>query len=176
MNLSLENALIISKKVSTSQSAVEFRRILQKYCEEPKPMKGVLIEYLNERGQEDRLIEFAEQHFILNDVYVGGGVELFGEFGLVASLQDEEQGGLLFGLGYLEVGHCPNGDYVIADVGSEFGVVRYICHEECAADNDFEGFSEYSKVVATSLGEFVFGLDQGAIGSDYFDEPSLKPW
>ena len=70
------------------------------------------------------------------------------------------------------VGHCPNGDYVIADVGSEFGVVRYICHEECAADNDFEGFSEYSKVVATSLGEFVFGLDQGTIGSDYFDEPS----
>ena len=86
MNLSLENALIISKMVSTSQSAVEFRRILQKYCEEPKPMKGVLIEYLNERGQEDRLIEFAEQHFILNDVYVGSGVELFGEFGLVLSL------------------------------------------------------------------------------------------
>lgn len=74
------------------------------------------------------------------------------------------------------VGHCPNGDYVIADVGSEFGVVRYICHEECAADNDFEGFSEYSKVVATSLGKFVFGLDQGTIGSDYFDEPSGVPW
>ena len=98
------------------------------------------------------------------------GVEMFGEFGLVGSLKDNEEGGLLFKLGYLEVGHCSNGDYVVVDIGRKFGEVRYISHEECSAGNKFEGISEYSEVVANSLGDFVVGLDQGTIGSDHFEE------
>ena len=154
----------------TTTSAIKYHRVLQKYCEDPKPLKGLLIELLNKRAQHDQLIQFAEQHFILNDVYVGGGVEMFGEFCLVGCLKDNEEGGLLFKLVYLEVGHCSNGDYVVVDIDRKFGEVRYISHEECSAGNEFEDISEYSEVVANSLGDFVAGLDKGTIGSDHFEE------
>ena len=63
-------------------------------------------------------------------------------------------------MGYLGIGHCPNGDYVVMNVERHFGAIGYICHEECAADNEFEDISECSKVVAPSLGDFAVGLDQ----------------
>ena len=96
---------------------------------------------------------------------------MFDEFGLVASLQDEE-GGVLFEMGYIEIGHCPNGDYIVMNVDRHFGAMRYICHEECAAGNEFEDISGCSKVVAPSLGGFAVEIDQQKIGHDYFDELS----
>ena len=97
---------------------------------------------------------------------------MFDEFGLVASLQDEEGGGLLFEMGYIEIGHCPNGDYIVMNVDRHFGAIRYICHDECAAGNEFEDISGCSKVVTPSLGDFAVGIDQQKIGHDNFDELS----
>ena len=83
---------------------------------------------------------------------------MFVEFGLVASLQDEEEGGLLFEMGNIKIGHCPNEDYIAMKVDRHFSAIRYICHEECAAGNEFEDISGCSKVAAPSLGYFAVGL------------------
>jgi hypothetical protein len=149
-----------------------FREILLRNCEDPKPLKGVLASYTREQGFPPAFTKLLEDNFILNNVWLGG-VEVFGEFSLLGSLQDEDYGLALLKLGYLEFAHCGNGDFVVVNIkdkhGAGFGEVGYICHEECAPGNDFANLSDWLRVVAPSLEQFGLGHENGTIGADYFD-------
>ena len=149
-----------------------FRDILNRNCKSPQPLKGALKKYTQEQGFPAPFRKFLEDHFILNDVWLGG-VEVFGEYSLLSSLKDEECGLHLLKLGYLEFASCGNGDFVVVNIkdkyGNGFGEVGYICHEECAPGNDFANLSKWLRIVAPSMEEFGIGHENETLGNDYFD-------
>jgi len=149
-----------------------FREILNRNCKSPQPLKGALKKYTQEQGFPAPFTKFLEDHFILNDVWLGG-VEVFGEYSLLSSLKDEECGLHLLKLGYLQFASCGNGDFVVVNIkdkyGNGFGEVGYICHEECAPGNDFANLSEWLRIVAPSMEEFGIGHENETLGNDYFD-------
>jgi len=149
-----------------------FREILNRNCKSPQPLKGALKKYTQEQGFPAPFTKFLEDHFILNDVWLGG-VEVFGEYSLLGSLKDEECGLHLLKLGYLQFASCGNGDFVVVNIkdkyGNGFGEVGYICHEECAPGNDFTNLSKWLRIVAPSMEEFGIGHENETLGNDYFD-------
>jgi hypothetical protein len=149
-----------------------FREILNRNCKSPQPLKGALKKYTQEQGFPVHFTKFLEDHFILNDVWLGG-VEVFGEYSLLSSLKDEECGLHLLKLGYLQFASCGNGDFVVVNIkdkyGNGFGEVGYICHEECAPGNDFANLSKWLRIVAPSMEEFGIGHENEKLGNDYFD-------
>jgi len=149
-----------------------FREILNRNCKSPQPLKGALKKYTQEQGFPAPFTKFLEDHFILNDVWLGG-VEVFGEYSLLSSLKDEECGLHLLKLGYLQFASCGNGDFVVVNIkdkyGNGFGEVGYICHEECAPGNDFTNLSKWLRIVAPSMEEFALGHENESMPNDYFD-------